>query len=80
MKQVDGVSNMLLPPCGSLWGWGAQKGDSTTAWPLGFSLGESCPLALALMPPTSVSPRTPLVPFQLLPQCWIPEGVSLHKS
>ena len=39
-----------------------------------FCLGKSCPLALALMPATSVSPSVPLVPFQLLLQCRSSEG------
>ena len=42
-------------------------------------LGESCPLALILMPDTSVSPCMPLVPLKLLPWCWSSEGVSLSK-
>ena len=79
VSQVDVVSNMVELLCGSMWGR-AQKGYHATALPLEFCLGGSCPLALTLMPDTSVSPHVPLVPFQLLPQCWSPEEVSLHKS
>ena len=32
-------------------------------------LGESCPLALTLMPDTSVPPHMSLVPCKLLPRC-----------
>ena len=34
---------------------------------------------LTLMTDTSVSPGIPLVPFKLLPKCWISEGVNLSK-
>ena len=55
-----------------------QKRDNGFCLPL--RLKESCPLALALMPDTSVPPCMPLVPLKLLPQCWSSEGVSLSKS
>ena len=45
---------------------------------LHFFLGESCPLALTLMPDTSIHPYMPLVTFNLL-QGWIPQGVNLSK-
>ena len=45
-----------------------------------FYLGESCPPTLILIPNTSVSPCIPLVPFKLLPRCWLSKGVSLSKS
>ena len=63
--------------CGSVSGR-AQKGDNVAAWPLEFYPGGSCPLALVLMPDTSVSPHMPLTPFKLLPWWWSPEGVSLQ--
>ena len=44
-----------------------------------FSLGESCPPALTLMPDMSIPPHMPLMPFKLLPQCWSSEEVSLSK-
>ena len=47
-----------------LWREGLEKGQ----WPL-----------LALMPDTSVSPSMTLVPFQMLPQCWSSEGVSVSR-
>ena len=57
----------------------AQKKDNGLYLP--FCLGESYPLALALMPDTSAPPYIPLVPFKLLSQwCWSSEGVSLSKS
>ena len=67
--------------CGSVgWGWGAQKMDNVFTWSLEFCLGKSSPLALALMPDTSISLYMPLVTFKLLLQCWSPERVSLRKS
>ena len=45
-----------------------------------FSLRESCPSAIALMPDTSVLLFTQLVPLMLLPQCWSSGGVNLIKS
>ena len=61
--------------------WGrAPIGNHATAWPLEFCPGGRCPLALALIVDTSISPLMPLVSFQLLPWCWSPEGVSLCKS
>ena len=48
---------------------GLRKGTIVSAWP-----------AFALMPDISVSPYIPLVCFQLLPQCWSLERVSLSKS
>ena len=45
-----------------------------------FCLGESWPPAPTLMLDTSVSPCMPLVPFKLLPCCWISKGMSLSKS
>ena len=78
MNQVDGVSDMVSLLYGSVWG-GLRKGTRATAWPLGFCLGESCPLTLTLMPDTSVSAHVPLMLFHLLPHCWSPEWVSLCK-
>ena len=64
----------------ALWLCGdrVQKMDNGLCLP--FSLGKSCPPALALMPDTSVPPCMLLVPFKLLPQCWSSEEVSLNKS
>ena len=75
MNQVDGVSNMVLPLHHSVLGRDQSIGTMTATWSLEFYQGGSCPMALSLKPDTSVSPRTPLVPFQLLLQCWSPEGV-----
>ena len=41
---------------------------------LHFFLGESCPLALTLMPDSLVPPR---MPFKLLPLHWSSDGVNL---
>ena len=70
----------MAPNLMALWLCGdrAQKGDSCLCLPL--SLGESCPLAPALIPHTSVSPCMPLVPFKLLLWFWSSRGVSLYKS
>ena len=57
----------------------AQKENSASAWPLELCLGGSCLLALILIPVTSLSPHMPQMPFQLLPSCWIPEGVGLYQ-
>ena len=61
----------------SLWGR-VQKRDNDFCSP--FSLGESSPLALTLMPDTSVPRCMPLVPFNLLSRCLSSEEVRLNKS
>ena len=68
VNQADGVSDMVLPLFGCVVGR-VQKGDNAAAWPLELCPGGSCPLALSLMPDTSISPCMLLVPFQLLPWC-----------
>ena len=74
----EGQSVSLL--CGSVSGR-AQRGNSAaTLWPLEICLRGSCLLALVVLPVTSHSPCMPLLPFQLLSWCWIPEGMGLHKS
>ena len=56
----------------------AQRRDNDLCPPL--CLGKNCPPALTLMSDTSILPCMPLVPFNLLPQCWSSEGGSLSKS
>ena len=79
MNQADGISDMVSLLCGSVWGR-AQKRNNGCCLVSGDVSRRKLSPALTLMPDASVSPCMPLVPFQLLPWCWIPEGVSLCKS
>ena len=58
--------------CGSLvlLGEGSEKGLCP----------PFCVPFIALMPDTSVSPCMPLLPFNLLCQCWSSQGLNLSKS
>ena len=76
VRQVDGDSDMVLLHCGYVSGRAQKRNNSNC---LHFCLGKSCTPALALVPDTSVSPSTLLVPFKVLPLCWSPEVVSLSK-
>ena len=67
VNQVDGVLDMVLPLCGSVWER-AQKGDNGHCLTTRVLSWRKLSLPLALMPDTSVSPYMLLVPFQLLPQ------------
>ena len=72
-------SHICHPPASSVSLWGrVQKRDNDFCSP--FSLGESSPLALTLMPDTSVPRCMPLVPFNLLSRCLSSEEVRLNKS
>ena len=71
---IPRVQQSMPPLCCSVLGM-ACRGDSAAAWPLEF-----CPEGSCLPTRTSLSPHLPLVHFQLLPWCWIPEGVRLCES
>ena len=79
MNQVDGVSDIELILCGFEWRR-AQKRDN------GHCLSSGALSRMKLSPVTHPDAshfscsHVPLVPFQLLTQCWSPEGMSLHKS
>ena len=78
MNQVYEVSYVVFQLCGSVGGR-AQKGDN------GRGLASGVLSRRRLFPGTRPdarhfsSPHMPLVPFQLLPQSWSPEGVSLCR-
>ena len=63
VSQVDGVSDMAL----DYW-LCSGEGSAKAQWTL-----------LTLMPDTSFSPCTPLVPFKLPSRCWSSEGASQSR-
>ena len=83
VSQVVGVSDMV-PTCGfcdSLGGGlrqGTMASASTSFWEK--AAAHPHPLALILMLDNSVPPHMSLMTFNLLPPCWISEGVSPSKS
>lgn len=65
--------------CDSVWGDSSEQGQyHCLASRVLF--GGISPMALTIMPNTSISPHMPSVPFQQMPWCRSSEGMSLYKS